>query len=219
MNNINDKDKVSIVKKSSLYCRKLFESKVFVALFFTMVGVILAIATQKIKQYQSHKIYPPFGINKFIEGSSFKENQGFFAFDHDKFFEDFERMEEQMHENLIAHQKQMRKIFKENHSNYRSSNQAYLQSFSNEKEIIFELNFSGYKPEQIDVKIENDTLIFSAKAENNVQENSKESNKKSYEKSDFYYSFSLPEYDKSKQPEIVKSDGKISVKLLKKIKT
>ncbi len=78
---------------------------------------------------------------------------------------------------------------------------------TNDKEISYKLNFTGYDQNDIDIKVENDTIMFRAVKE--VESPNQ------YLGSRFSYSFSIPEYDKSKQPEITKNKDNIVVKFFK----
>ena len=95
--------------------------------------------------------------------------------------------------------------------------QASLQHFEDEKSHNFELKFVGIKPEEINVLIEKNYLIFSSKKAEIVSAKNEEQSIQSSSNADFYYANYLPEYDEKISPEIIKNNEKISVKLLKKI--
>ena len=95
--------------------------------------------------------------------------------------------------------------------------QASLQHFEDEKSHNFELQFSGIKPEEINVIFEKGYLVFSSKKAEIVSTKDDNQSAQSSSSADFYYASYLPEYDEKISPEIVKNNEKISVKLLKKI--
>jgi hypothetical protein len=92
-----------------------------------------------------------------------------------------------------------------------------LQHFEDEKSHNFELQFSGIKPEDINVIIEKNYLVFSSKKADIVSPKDDNKSMQSTSSADFYYASYLPKYDEKITPEIVKNNEKISVKLLKKI--
>jgi len=88
-----------------------------------------------------------------------------------------------------------------------------LQQKQDQDYHYYNLQFSGIDPQQIEVKIENNQLIFTAKNDSQSQENDSSLIKHSFSSSSLYYSISLPKY--YKDPEIIKSNQEISVKFVK----
>jgi len=123
-------------------------------------------------------------------------------------------MHEKMERAFKNHRQIMRQNFAENEKlgnpSKLSKIQASLQHFEDEKSHNFELKFSGIKSEEINVLIEKNYLIFNSKKDDKQSTQSSSS-------ADFYYASYLPEYDEKISPEIVKTNEKISVKLLKKL--
>jgi HSP20 family molecular chaperone IbpA len=148
----------------------------------------------------------------------------FHNFDEDfeeDFFADFDEMHEKMERSFKNHRQMMRQAFEENNKILDNSKiskiQASLQHFEDEKSHNFELKFSGINPEEINVLIEKNYLIFSSKKAKIVSAKNEEQSIQSSSNADFYYANYLPEYDEKISPEIIKNNEKISVKLLKKI--
>ena len=81
----------------------------------------------------------------------------------------------------------------------------------------FELKFLGIKPEEINVLIEENYLVFSAKKADIISTKNEDISTQSSSNADFYYATYLPKYDEKISPEIIKNNEKISVKLIKKI--
>lgn len=69
----------------------------------------------------------------------------------------------------------------------------------------YELSFSGFKKKDINIKVKDGILTLSS-----------ESKEHDGSMSNFYYSFSLPEYDLKKEPQIIRNDGQIIVKFSKR---
>jgi hypothetical protein len=65
--------------------------------------------------------------------------------------------------------------------------------------------------------IEKNYLIFSSKKADIVSAKDDNQTTQSSSSADFYYASYLPEYDEKISPEIIKTNEKISVKLLKKL--
>ena len=130
-------------------------------------------------------------------------------------------MHEKMERAFKNHRKIMRQSFEENGKIIDNSKiskiQASLQHFEDEKSHNFELQFSGIKPEEINVIFEKGYLVFSSKKAEIVSTKDDNQYAQSSSSADFYYASYLPEYDEKISPEIVKNNEKISVKLLKKI--
>ncbi len=132
----------------------------------------------------------------------------------DDIFQEMELMRQKMDEMFLAHQKQMKKILDEMHKNGRETSQVStsLSSKENDEEYYYELKFSGFKKEDIIVKVEDKILTLSAKRD----QKNKEKSQSFQLASDFYYQLSLPEYNAKKDPEIIREDDTIIVKLAKK---
>jgi HSP20 family molecular chaperone IbpA len=88
-----------------------------------------------------------------------------------------------------------------------------LQQKQDQDYHYYNLQFSGIDPQQIEVKIENNQLIFTAKNDLQSQENDSSLIKHSFSSSSLYYSISLPKH--YKDPEVIKSNQEISVKFVK----
>lgn len=126
----------------------------------------------------------------------------------DPFFNIFEEMaaiEQNMNQVFANHQKHMREIFAEVEKSGKASKSQVSTSEDNNN-YYYELSFSGFKKEDISVQVKDHVLTLSA-TKNQDSEGS----------SSFHYSFLAPKSDVTKEPEIVRSDDKIVVRLGKKI--
>ena len=186
--------------------KKIISSKIIFASIFLIIGSLITYSCQ---QHQDSKPY-----------KKRYHSHSFYDFD-DDFFAEFDEMHERMERAFKNHRKIMRQSFEENAKIIDNSKiskiQASLQHFEDEKSHNFELQFSGIKPEEINVIFEKGYLVFSSKKAEIVSTKDDNQSAQSSSSADFYYASYLPEYDEKIAPEIVKNNEKISVKLLKKI--
>ena len=183
--------------------KKIISSKIIFASIFLIIGSLITYSCQ---QHQDQKPYKKRYHSHF-----------FHDFDED-FFQNFDEMHEKMEQAFKNHRQMMRQAFEENNKildNSKSSKiQASLQHFEDENSHNFELKFLGIKPEEINVLIEKNYLIFSSKKAEIVSAKNEEQSIQSSSSADFYYATYLPKYDEKISPEIIKNNEKISVKLL-----
>ncbi len=126
------------------------------------------------------------------------QNDDFFG---DDIFKEMELMHQKM-ENLFAeHNKKMQKFFEKAQ---KTDNNIEILTKNDENHYFYELSYKGYKKDEISVVLKDDILSFIGQKTDKKGEKS------------FNYSFLLPNYDKSVQPEIDRSEGKIVVKLKRK---
>ena len=186
--------------------KKIISSKIIFASIFLIIGSFITYSCQ---QHQDSKTYKK------------RYHSHFFHDFDDDFFAEFDEMHEKMERAFKNHRKIMRQSFEENGKIIDNSKiskiQASLQHFEDEKSHNFELQFSGIKPEEINVIFEKGYLVFSSKKAEIVSTKDDNQSAQSSSSADFYYASYLPEYDEKITPEIVKNNEKISVKLLKKI--
>ena len=186
--------------------KKIISSKIIFASIFLIIGSLVTYSCQQHQDPTSHKK---------------RYHSHFFHDFDDDFFAEFDEMHEKMERAFKNHRKIMRQSFEENGKIIDTSKiskiQASLQNFEDEKSHNFELQFSGIKPEEINVIFEKGYLVFSSKKAEIVSTKDDNQSVQSTSSADFYYASYLPEYDEKIAPEIVKNNEKISVKLLKKI--
>jgi HSP20 family molecular chaperone IbpA len=190
--------------------KKITSSKIIFASIFLIIGSLLTYSCQ---QHQDFKPY-----KKSYHSHFFHDFEDDF---NDDFFAEFDEMHEKMERAFKNHRQIMRQNFAENEKlgnpSKLSKIQASLQHFEDEKAHNFELQFSGIKPDEINVLIEKNYLIFSSKKADIVSTKDNNQSTQSSSSANFYYASYLPEYDEKISPEIVKTNEKISVKLLKKL--
>ena len=186
--------------------KKIISSKIIFASIFLIIGSFITYSCQ---QHQDSKTYKK------------RYHSHFFHDFDDDFFAEFDEINERMERAFKNHRKIMRQSFEENGKIIDTSKiskiQASLQHFEDEKSHNFELQFSGIKPEEINVIFEKGYLVFSSKKAEIVSTKDDIQSTQSSSSADFYYASYLPEYDEKISPEIIKNNEKISVKLLKKI--
>lgn len=185
----------------------IFSSKIFIAILFTLVGIsgtVLAKSKDSQKQL-TENIKEDFDSNIVQEHHKIFEQDPFFS--ENDIFTEIAAMEKRMNEIFVNHHKNMQKIFNEANKSQNSKSQTSIKKSEDDKNYYYELNFYGFKKEEVAVKIENNSLSFAAKN----QENTSDKEVKSQSKASFYYSFSLPKYNEKIEPKIVREDNKIVV--------
>jgi HSP20 family molecular chaperone IbpA len=189
--------------------KKITSSKIIFASIFLIIGSLLTYSCQQHHDFKPRK--------KSYHSHFFHDFDDDF---NDDFFAEFDEMHEKMERAFKNHHQIMRQTFEENNKILDNSKiskiQASLQHFEDEKSHNFELKFSGIKPEEINVLIEKNYLIFSSKKSDIVSTKDNNQSTHSSSSTNFYYASYLPEYDEKISPEIIKTNEKISVKLLKK---
>ena len=200
--NKNFKSK-KIIKKIYEFGKKIICSRLVFASIFLIIGSLITYSCQQCQNCKPHKT---------------NSHSRIFNDFNDDFFTEFDEV---MYGAFKHHRKMMRQAFEKNNKileNSKSSKiQASLQHFEDEKSHNFELKFAGIKPEEINVLIEKNYLIFSSKKAEIVSVKNEIQSTQSSSSADFYYATNLPEYDEKISPEIIKTNEKISVKLFKKI--
>ncbi len=120
-------------------------------------------------------------------------------------FAEMEEMQKNMDQLFANHQKHMREIFDAAQKNDKT-NKSKVSTREDKDAYYYELSFSGFKKEDISVQIKDQVLTFSAQ----------KNDEKTQETSNFHYSFLAPQLDAKKEPEIIRLDDKLFVKLWKK---
>ena len=134
------------------------------------------------------------------------------AFDDSGIFKEMEEMQKKMKIIFDNHQKQLQTLQKEFDKTGNKPSKSKINFSEVDDGYIYELTFSGFQKEEVVINVENNNLLIFANNQKNVGlelENKKET------VNSFYYSFSLPDFDRNKQPEIMKLENKIIIKLIK----
>jgi len=186
--------------------KNIFSSRIFLAIFFLLIGVLTTNSCQKIQEQKRH------------HHSFFDED-----FYEDDFFAEFDELHKKMRRAMINQHRILEKSFADDFANSEKSQNmqkisASLNYFEDENFMNYELNFSGINPDNINVLIENNYLIFSAKKAEIKADSSENKSIQSSSQSDFYYATNLANYDEKLKPEITKTNDKILVKLKKSSK-
>jgi HSP20 family molecular chaperone IbpA len=114
-------------------------------------------------------------------------------------FREMEEMRREMDARFARHRAQMDRLFHETSKTH----SATINRTETKEHYIYELHFSGYDKEDIQISMQDKTLTFSA------NKGDKTSN------SNFYYSFYLGQYDQKTKPHIIRKHNKITVKIEK----
>ena len=134
------------------------------------------------------------------------------AFDDSGIFKEMEEMQKKMKIIFDNHQKQLQILQKEFDKTSNKASKSKIAFSEVDDGYIYKLTFSGFQKEEVIINVENNNLLIFANNQKNV--GLELENKKEVVNS-FYYSFSLPDFDRNKQPEIMKLENKIIIKLIK----
>lgn len=189
------------------FFKSCFVSRTFIVLVSILIGSGATLLAQNIASSKASD-----SDNRFLQSNKSEFNQNLFP-DHSAIFAEMEAMEKRMNEVFKANHEYMKAAFDKASKNNTNINQATISSKQDDNFYYYELNFSGFNKQDIMVGVKDNILTFSA-------QNKKESVDKKQEisaSSNFHYSFMVPEYDQKKEPEIIREDNKIIVKLNKKI--
>jgi HSP20 family molecular chaperone IbpA len=192
-NNSNISEASPSPKKDLKSCfGSILSSKVLCAIIFILLGSLITIFVQNYQQRQRifRSYYPDFYDRNFSE--------------------EMRLMEKRIDNILKNHNQYVMTSLSTNHTNNDRASKSEVAAKQDDNYYYYELNFSGFKQEDVRVDVKDNILTFKA-------ENKKDSGN-DYFSSNFYYSFSVPEYDVSKEPEIIRDDSKITVKFNKKAK-
>ena len=198
----NLKQKNCSLKKLKTCWQKFHPSKPFIAVSFVLLGVGATLIAQNFSKTRQQYLV-------------IQDNFPFFsrvAFADNDFFAEMREMERKMNQDLANHQKYMREIFDKAQKDSNQSNVSQVTSSEDADNYYYQLDFSGFKKEEIVVAIKDNVLSFSA--ENKKSENSKDLSSTS--SASFHYSFAVPQYNFKKELEIIRKDNQIIVKLMKK---
>jgi HSP20 family protein len=190
-------------------------SKGFVAIIFFIVGAGGVLLAQNIMQSRADNL-----AEKQLTDLRdwYNQHQGAISIKDDPLFGDkgmfaeMDNMKKKINQAFQAHQKHMVDVMKEAQKNGANVSKTSVSNREDDQNYYYQLNFSGFKKEDVAVEIKDNVLTFSAK---NEQENDDKKQKFS-SASSFKYSFSVPEYNTKKEPEIVRENDKITVKFAKK---
>ena len=207
--------KLSFLVKLFKIFKKIIYSRIFIASFFLLIGSIATYSCNHKNNHRHNYSYHHFSEDEF-------DNDNFDDF-HDAFFSEFERFHHKMQKAMDYHRKMMRQTFTENaQENAAPSNNpnsskinASLQYNENNDFSEYQLNFSGINPEDINVIVENNYLIFTSKKAAIQSLNNNEQTSQSSSTTNFYYATNIPNYDQKNTPEITKTHDKIIVKFKK----
>lgn len=201
-NTASNQEKKCCCAISNFFCnKKFFSKKTCIALGFIIIGIFITLAVQKIARAAEEREF-----QKAFLIRDFHHPHHFYGFD-DDFFDEFKKAEARTRQIFAHNQKIMQQALMEAKNNNNYSKTA-LKNSQDDENYYYELWFSGLDKDKINVAVKDNSLTFSAKEE---KENDGEKMA-----SNFYYSFSLPEFNQKKEPEITRLDDKIVVKLKKK---
>lgn len=196
------------LKNAKPHCKKALSSKTFIAILFTLLGVCGTVLAQS-KDYQRREYaesFPTWPDRYDKEFSALHHYDPFF--DDYGIFAEMRHMQHRMNEIFSNHHRYMSEALEKAKINTQDT-RAQVSKKEDDENYYYEMDFAGFKKEDVVVSVKNDILTFSAKKKIDDKD------KKSYATSDFYYSFSVPKRDKDVAPEIVKEDNKVLVTFAK----
>ncbi|MBU6339500.1 MAG: Hsp20/alpha crystallin family protein [Rickettsiales bacterium] len=187
----------NFLDKAKPNCKKIVSSKIFIAIVFTLLGVcgtVLAKSKDNQEMVESFPTWPDSYDKEF--GAIFNDN----------IFSEMHQMQRRMDKIFSDHQEYMAKTFAESKKN--NATRTSVAQKEDDDNYYYELNFAGFKKDDVVVSLKDDILTFSA---------AKKSDEKAKEQyaSNFYYSFSVPQRNEKTEPQIIKEDNKVIVKLAK----
>ena len=141
----------------------------------------------------------------------------------DRFFDDFYSADpfaeiDQVHKRMRERFANFDKYFSDNFSDLKSrsaTNRTQISQREGDKFLYYQLNFKGFDKDDVVTEIKDNILTFSAKKSDKKALEEKGVNSQFRSNSNFLYSFSLPKYVDTKNPEFIREDSKIVVKLRK----
>ncbi len=175
-------------------------SKTFIALSFLSIGVGATLITQNFFKPKYHDNFLSHHFPIYFSD----------AFANDDIFTEMEKMHQTMERNFAQHQERMAKIFSDLKKS--DSNNTKITNSQDDQNYYYQLDFKGFKADEIQVSVKNNVISFVGEK----KEDKNDKNKSANSSQNFRYSFSTPNYDLSKEPEIIKKDQQIIVKLAKK---
>jgi len=199
-----------LIKLQKTFTKQLKDfkpSKTFIGSVALLIGISGTLLAQNITNKTGIKKYHPTHPQEDIitnppqfpthHNRLFNDN----FFDH-SFFEEMNQIQREMDRSFRRQQARMEKIFYEK-PRYKN----FITKKETKDEYIYKLHFTGYKKEDIQIEVKNQTL--------NISANNSQKEQHQYSSSNFYYSFYLPKFDVTKQPQIARENGNITITLRK----
>ncbi len=227
MTKINNKNKKINFHKIKSYLKikssfkNVFSSKIFIAVFFALLGVYVAVLSQNVILAKSQKNYYQIPKSQFV--SEFEDHTNLLSHEltnYDRFFAEFDNQIQEIRQDFdraFAKQNDLfARSFKEfATSSHKSSSSTSFEKSQDKKFLIYKLNFKGYNKDDIEVSVNNNILKISAnKKQEKVQNKGEKALSKKISENNFYYSFYLPK-NIDINPDIKRTDNEILVKFKK----
>ncbi len=180
-------------------------SKAFIGVTCALLGIAGTLAVQNIVQSRAD----PFRLHRMsFFGDEFIEKDGS--------FKQIVAVAGGMEDALIDHQEHLKEIFGEAREDGVDINRSALSRTEDADNYIYELKFSGFKKEDVVASVRNGVVTFSAEKKAGEKAGFGGENQAASPSSKFHYSFPTPQYDVKKEPEIIRKDDTIVVKLSKR---
>lgn len=181
MNNINQNQstekKSCCLNKMKSCWQKFSSSKLSIALSCVFIGVAGTLLMQSFSK--NHRDY-------LVIHDNFPFHPPL-AFADDNFFAEIHEMEKRIDQEFINHQKHMREIFEKAQKNSDQSNVSKVLSHEDSENYYYQLDFSGFKKEEIIVAVKDNVVSFSAESKRSEDKKNQSFNSSS----SFHYSFSI----------------------------
>jgi len=188
-----------IIKKYKKSLKNFQPSKTFIAISFMLIGIGGTVLAQNIVKEKRYYISSP-------KQDRYYDDPFEDVFFRDPFFEEIRHMRREFNREFRRHIHNWDHAFRRNY--YRPNNvDTKIVQQETKDEYIYELNYKGFKKEDIFVEIKDKNLIISA------QKDEKTAKFDSF--SNFYYSFYVPDFDKKTKPDISRENSRITITLKK----
>ena len=182
--NNSPKEKICCFKKIKSCCQSFNPSKKFIAVSCLMLGVASTLLVQN--------------------SSRGRENLDQEFFGSENIFAETALINKKINEVFENNRQHMKEVFNE----VRQDNKSAVLQKEDDDSYFYELNFLGFKKEDIVVGVKNNVVTFAVEGKGGKEKND-------YSYSSFHYSFLAPEYEVKKEPEIIREEGRVVVKLSK----
>lgn len=212
------KNKFLFLKK--IYCQakiNILQTKYLNAVIFIAIGIVLTISFQTIK-YRYEMAIVKKHLNNFYH--DFDSDYVNFIDDQNDIEREVNRMQRRMDRIFSQHHNFFENNhFKNQNLNLSEVNNSSVKLHEDDKSFYYELSFSGFKKEDINIEIKDNILTF--QAQNKISSNNSNDQKNISEQiksnSSFSYSFLLNNHNSTSPADITKLDDKIIVKIAKKL--
>lgn len=193
-------------------------SKLLNSLLMIIIGIALTLGFQGLKRNYEMSIVKKH-LNSFYH--DFDNDYVGLVDDEDEIVQEINKMQKRINQAFKSQRSIFENDFNNNFSSNFNNNSSNVKIHEDNKNIYYELVFSGFKKDEINVEIKDNILTFQA-IKNSKEENEKDTSKdkkleiKNHNTTSFSYSFYLSNYNSSVPADITRLNDKVIVKIFKK---